>query len=854
MPGATASTGRDGATEYPRLTGFASIVAQLALVLYVIRFLRIESAAFFQLSLLAVGGFLIHAWLPLRLRLPFFALLSLCGTVLVLGPSAPWVLGIGASLIAVCHLPWRWRWRVTLLVVLGALLAALRAGWADVPWSNAVWPVLGSMFMFRLILYVFELRQTPGLSLPWAAAYFFMLPNVCFPLFPVVDYATFRESHFRADALRTYQRGIFWMVRGLTHLVLYRFLYQNLPLRPEAVDSAPALALYMLGTYLLYLQVSGQFHLIAGSLLLFGFDLPETNHKYLLAASFTEFWRRINIYWKDFMTKVFYFPVYFRARRLGGRLPILVATVVVFLATWQLHAYQWFWLLGDWLVSWQEVLFWSILFAFVSINVLREAARSRQRLAWRRSRSLAAGLVRGLHTLGLLTTISIVWSLWTSDSVAGWLAMWQAAAPGSIGLGLIPAACFLAGWLIERRALARVGARPAERAAPRPEERPLVVSGALTLVVLLGLVVAATPKLIGHLPTGVAARLETLRSRGLNEEDEEQLERGYYERLTGQPWQNPELWVLYARRPADWQRLMETDAWIETNDFLMGDLRPGQRVVFKGCTLTTNRWGMRDRDYEKAKAPGTFRMAWLGGSHTMGSGVCDGEVFESLVEARLAQVASAAGLPRFELLNFAVSGRFALRQLPVLEKVFDFEPDVLILTAHPREGARAVRDLKRMVRAGIEIPYPELRAIVARAGVEPGMAEVVADRLLAPYSGEALSFAYRQIVEACRERGVRPVWLFLPVLHREGTAAERATEVALARDAGFEIIDIEDTYGGRKRAALKVADWDFHPNAAGHRLIAERLYQALAERNHLLPHAPAVLAPTVEEDDHGASR
>lgn len=65
---------------------------------------------------------------------------------------------------------------------------------------------------------------------------------------------------------------------------------------------------YLISNFLLYLRVSGLFHLVVGMLHLFGFDLPETHKRYLLAASFTDFWRRINIYWKDFMQKVFYFP------------------------------------------------------------------------------------------------------------------------------------------------------------------------------------------------------------------------------------------------------------------------------------------------------------------------------------------------------------------------------------------------------------------------------------------------------------------------------------------------------------------------------------------------------------------
>ena len=89
------------------------------------------------------------------------------------------------------------------------------------PWSRAIWPILGSMFMFRLIVYLYDLRHdTAPFSLSRSLAYFFLLPNVCFPLFPVVDFKTFRRTYFDADAARIYQTGVDWMVRGVIHLIL----------------------------------------------------------------------------------------------------------------------------------------------------------------------------------------------------------------------------------------------------------------------------------------------------------------------------------------------------------------------------------------------------------------------------------------------------------------------------------------------------------------------------------------------------------------------------------------------------------------------------------------------------------
>ena len=63
---------------------------------------------------------------------------------------------------------------------------------------------------------------------------------------------------------------------------------------------------------------------------LFGFNLPETHHLYFLASSFTDFWRRINIYWKDFMMKVFYYPVVLRAAQARRDRGAVIATALVF--------------------------------------------------------------------------------------------------------------------------------------------------------------------------------------------------------------------------------------------------------------------------------------------------------------------------------------------------------------------------------------------------------------------------------------------------------------------------------------------------------------------------------------------
>src|SRR5271156_5568591 len=144
-----------------------------------------------------------------------------------------------------------------------------------------------------------------------------------------------------------------------------------------------------------------------GMLHLFGFQLPETHHNYLLATGFTDYWRRINIYWKDFMVRIVFNPVVFRLKRWPRPLALTAATAVVFVVTWLLHAYQSYWLRGVWGFSAPDALFWGILGILVLINVQLDARRGARRVKvpGRPPLRLALGAIQ---TFATFTTISLL--------------------------------------------------------------------------------------------------------------------------------------------------------------------------------------------------------------------------------------------------------------------------------------------------------------------------------------------------------------------------------------------------------------------------------------------------------------
>ncbi|MFP6639108.1 MAG: hypothetical protein VCC04_02600, partial [Myxococcota bacterium] len=188
------------------LARFAVAAFQFGLLVLVIRSFTIESGAFLRVAVLAWCGFVVHHLLPVRLRLPFFGVLSIGGILYLFGSTTgAWMVGVGLSLIAIIHLPIAFKLRILLLGLAGVLLWALRAGFVQSPLPEVMWPILGSMFMFRLIVYAYDLRHNAAPVSFWRAiGYFFLLPNICFPLFPVVDYKTFCRTYHTEDEIEGY--------------------------------------------------------------------------------------------------------------------------------------------------------------------------------------------------------------------------------------------------------------------------------------------------------------------------------------------------------------------------------------------------------------------------------------------------------------------------------------------------------------------------------------------------------------------------------------------------------------------------------------------------------------------------
>ena len=96
-----------------------------------------------------------------------------------------------------------------------------------------------------------------------------------------------------------------------------------------------------------------------------------------------------------------------------------------------------------------------------------------------------------------------------------------------------------------------------------------------------------------------------------------------------------------------------------------------EREEFK-YNVSTNSEGMRYKEIQKDRLNNKKRIAGMGDSFTWGVGVKDSDRFTDIVENKSNE--------KYEVLNFGVSGYGPLRYLIQLDKVLEFNPDIVLLT------------------------------------------------------------------------------------------------------------------------------------------------------------------------------
>lgn len=279
------------------------------------------------------------------------------------------------------------------------------------------------------------------------------------------------------------------------------------------------------------------------------------------------------------------------------------------------------------------------------------------------------------------------------------------------------------------------------------------------------------------------------------------------------------------------------------------ELRPGLQVSFLGRAVSTNAEGFRDRDYDAEKPPGVARIVGLGDSVMFGWGVGDGEDYLAVLEAKLEAESLGA---RFEVLNTAVPGYNGVMELATLkEKGLRYRPDLVIVGfcgndmglpnfLQERNDYLSARRsfLADFVRERLSAADPteadDEGGLVGRPVKIRWRSALDEDRSLVPprYAHMVGVVAYDRTLKELRRlaevEGFELLVLYYPAAPHEvrrlvesngiaGFSAAPAVRRFMVRHGGVE----------PGRELLHISRSDPHPSAAGHRVIADALFEHL---------------------------
>ena len=356
------------------------------------------------------------------------------------------------------------------------------------------------------------------------------------------------------------------------------------------------------------------------------------------------------------------------------------------------------------------------------------------------------------------------------------------------------------------------------------------------LLVLVILVAARGLHAVGWSSGGSDVVMRTLANRDLNKEAREALTAGYYEGLLNEGSRVSGMnRLITGSRRITFEDRSQPDRR-ETHDFRFYELIPNSEIPdyrdsrFR-YNLRTNSAGLADREYTLAKTQGTWRLALLGDSITRGQGAPFLENYESLLEQKLNERDVAGDIKSIEILNFAV-GSYNVTQMfdTAVVKAAPYRPDVYVVGMSKLSVYRSWgQHIALLMNAGIDLKYDYLRGLVREAGLRADDPVGVTSAKLARFRIPTIRWVLTELKKHASSQGAEVVVLLLPTVEGVDVLDEEFLGVRqLVESLGIPVIDLVDTFAAVDQRQYRVADNDFHPNAAGHHLLFERMYQAIS--------------------------
>ena len=267
-----------------------------------------------------------------------------------------------------------------------------------------------------------------------------------------------------------------------------------------------------------------------------------------------------------------------------------------------------------------------------------------------------------------------------------------------------------------------------------------------------------------------------------------------------------------------------------SNPDLVFELTPNVDTYFKLVPFQTNSHGLRDKEYSLDKPDGVFRVAVLGDSFTLPSGVAIEDAFHSLLEDRLN---SGNESVRYEFINFAV-GAYTLQQYlsAIRDKAMEYDPDLILIgfcAGNDHKVFLPDRFPERYRPKGRT--YPFYGSFVMNAIALKLLESQVEEERghLTDRQARYLEQVFGELAALSKAENIPVVLVYLSNQEENYKPIE---ELALAN--GIEhFLDASSAFRGTDLSDYRILPIDNHPNTKAHQIFADRIYEYLVREDLL---------------------
>lgn len=278
-----------------------------------------------------------------------------------------------------------------------------------------------------------------------------------------------------------------------------------------------------------------------------------------------------------------------------------------------------------------------------------------------------------------------------------------------------------------------------------------------------------------------------------------------------------------------------------------------------GGVITTNADGMREVTVPREKAPGEYRVLVLGDSSNFGHGVEGDEMWSSVLHDLV---------PRLTVLNGATPGWTTFQAVQFLRETgLAYHPDLVIAGFNNDPGPEYMADSARVLPPIIQsanrvlfrletyllsrevllsmVRHANARYTARKAGDEPLYGKLSADEAAGLVPRVPLN-EFEANLRTLAEMSPKFAWIDMPINRSEPELVERyvnpeyrAAAERIAKEVGYTFVDVDERWLRTREPGNFQAGHVFHPNAQGHRRMAEQIAQEMFEPTTVIHGPPA---------------